>query len=105
MLNNFIYAKQKSLFEEKLANQEVPTRAIVFIEDTKEIWNHGTYFNCSIVAEDSTDELEDVNTTNYVEYVAQHLTEEQKRQTRENIGAVSESYVNSLIVNTLNTSV
>jgi hypothetical protein len=44
MLNNFIYAKLKSLFEEKLAANEVPQEAIVFIEDTKEIWNHGTYF-------------------------------------------------------------
>ena len=44
MLENFIYAKQKSLFEEKLNNGEVLDEAIVFIEDTKEIWNHGTYF-------------------------------------------------------------
>lgn len=47
MLNNFIYAKLKSLFEEKLAANEVPQEAIVFIEDTKEIWNHGTYFDGS----------------------------------------------------------
>lgn len=44
MLENFIYAKQKSLFEEALNNGEVLDEAIVFIEDTKEIWNHGTYF-------------------------------------------------------------
>lgn len=44
MLNNFIYAKKKSLFEEKLNNGEVLNEAIVFIEDTKEIWNRGTYF-------------------------------------------------------------
>ena len=47
MLENFIYAKQKSLFEEKLNNGEVLDEAIVFIEDTKEIWNHGTYFDGS----------------------------------------------------------
>ncbi len=56
MLNNFIYAKLKSLFEEKLTAGEVPLEAIVFIEDTKEIWNHGTYFatpsGSSISAED-----------------------------------------------------
>lgn len=45
MLNNFIYAKQKSLFEEALNNGEVSDESIVFIEDTKEIWNHGTYFD------------------------------------------------------------
>lgn len=49
MLNNFIYAKEKSLFEEKLNNGEVLDEAIVFIEDTKEIWNHETYFDCSSV--------------------------------------------------------
>ncbi len=47
MLNNFIYAEQKSLFEEFLNNGEVLDEAIVFIADTKEIWNHGTYFDCS----------------------------------------------------------
>jgi hypothetical protein len=35
MLNNFIYAQSKAMFEERIA--EVPTEAIVFIEDTKEI--------------------------------------------------------------------
>lgn len=30
------------MFEERIA--EVPNEAIVFIEDTKEIWNHGHYF-------------------------------------------------------------
>ena len=49
MLENFIYAKQKSLFEEALNNGEVLDEAIVFIEDTKEIWNHGTYFDGSTV--------------------------------------------------------
>lgn len=53
MLENFIYAKQKSLFEEALNNGEVLDEAIVFIEDTKEIWNHGTYFDGSTF--DSTD--------------------------------------------------
>ena len=47
MLENFIYAKQKSLFEEASNNGEVLDEAIVFIEDTKEIWNHGTYFGGS----------------------------------------------------------
>lgn len=49
MLENFIYAKRKSLFEEALNNGEVLYEAIVFIEDTKEIWNHGTYFDGSAV--------------------------------------------------------
>ena len=49
MLEKFIYAKEKSLFEEALNNGEVLDEAIVFIEDTKEIWNHGTYFDGSKV--------------------------------------------------------
>jgi hypothetical protein len=44
MLNNFIYAKRKDLFVEKLNAGEVLDEAIVFIEDTNEIWNHGKYF-------------------------------------------------------------
>ena len=44
MLNNFIYAKSKALFEQQLEAGNVLDEAIVFIEDTKEIWNHGNYF-------------------------------------------------------------
>jgi hypothetical protein len=47
MLNNFIYAKKKVAFERALDKGEVLDESIVFIEDTKEIWNHGTYFACS----------------------------------------------------------
>ena len=49
MLNNFIYAKTKDLFVEQLEAGNVLDEAIVFIEDTKEIWNHGTYFDCSTI--------------------------------------------------------
>lgn len=45
MLNNFIYAQSKAMFEERL--HKVPNDAIVFIEDTKEIWTHGHYFDGS----------------------------------------------------------
>lgn len=44
MLENFIYAKKKYLFEDELLKGNILPEAIVFIEDTKEIWNHGTYF-------------------------------------------------------------
>lgn len=44
MLNNFIYAQTKDLFLEQLNAGNILDEAIVFIEDTKEIWNHGTYF-------------------------------------------------------------
>lgn len=44
MLNNFIYAQEKSLFLEQLRAGNILDEAIVFIEDTGEIWNHGTYF-------------------------------------------------------------
>lgn len=44
MLNNFIYAQTKELFLEALGAGNILDEAIVFIEDTKEIWNHGSYF-------------------------------------------------------------
>lgn len=44
MLYNFIYAQVKDLFLEKLNAGEVREDAIVFIEDTSEIWTHGKYF-------------------------------------------------------------
>lgn len=44
MLNNFIYAQTKDLFLEALGAGNVLDEAIVFIEDTREIWNHGHYF-------------------------------------------------------------
>lgn len=47
MLENFIYSKTRALFEAQLTAGNVLDEAIVFIEDTKEIWNHGTYFDCS----------------------------------------------------------
>lgn len=44
MLNNFIYAQTKNLFLEALNAGNILDEAIVFIEDTREIWNHGHYF-------------------------------------------------------------
>ena len=44
MLENFIYAKDKYAFKKELEAGNILDEAIVFIEDTKEIWNHGTYF-------------------------------------------------------------
>ncbi len=64
MLENFIYAKEKSLFEEKLNNGEVLDEAIVFIEDTREIWNHGTYFDGSISIKEKLNKLESTIITN-----------------------------------------
>lgn len=58
MLNNFIYAKTKDLFLEKLNAGEVLDEAIVFIEDTKEIWNHGTYFAGEIIDPEIISEIQ-----------------------------------------------
>lgn len=49
MLENFIYSKKKSSFESALNNEEVLDGAIAFIEDTKQIWTRGTYFDCSAI--------------------------------------------------------
>lgn len=44
MKNKFIYSPTKSLFEKKLAAGQIGEESIVFIENTKEIWNRGHYF-------------------------------------------------------------
>lgn len=44
MLNNFIYAQTKDLFVQDLEAGNVMDEAIAFIEDTREIWNHGSYY-------------------------------------------------------------
>lgn len=53
MLNNFIYAQTKDLFLEQLGAGNILDEAIVFIADTKEIWNHGTYYGGKTVVIDS----------------------------------------------------
>ena len=63
MLNNFIYAKTKTLFEEALNNGEVLDEAIVFIEDTKEIWNHGQYYGSSGNLDEILERLERIEAT------------------------------------------
>ena len=45
MLKNPIYVKTKDLFLDALGTGNIPYDSIVFIEDTKEIWNHGQYFS------------------------------------------------------------
>lgn len=47
MLTNFIYAKTKDLFLEQLGTGNILDEAIVFIEDTKEIWNRGSFYDCA----------------------------------------------------------
>lgn len=50
----------------------------------------------NVSAEDTSDELYDVETNTYLKYVAQALTENQKQQSRNNIGAASTEYVLAL---------
>lgn len=59
MLNNFIYAQTKDLFLEALGAGNILDEAIVFIEDTKEIWNHGHYFGGGASIVDSAPETYD----------------------------------------------
>lgn len=62
MLNNFIYAQTKDLFLDKLNAGEILDEAIVFIEDTKEIWNHGTYFGGGSGSEIDSELLSEIQT-------------------------------------------
>ena len=42
--HNFIYAYSKEAFLRELTAGNILDEAVVFIEDTQEIWNNGTYF-------------------------------------------------------------
>lgn len=44
MLENNIYSESKALFLEELEANNIPEHAVVYIEDTKEIYTHNTYF-------------------------------------------------------------
>lgn len=50
----------------------------------------------NISAENTSNELDDIETNTYLKYVAQALTENQKQQSRNNIGAASTEYVIAL---------
>lgn len=39
-----IHFKEKSVFEEKRANNEILDTSIVFVKDAKEIWTHGQFY-------------------------------------------------------------
>lgn len=71
MLNNFIYAQTKALFLEQLGAGNILDEAIVFIADTKEIWNHGTYFGTSEIDPEVFNEIQtkiaqlETNATNF----------------------------------------
>jgi hypothetical protein len=102
MLNNFIYAKQKLLFEEALNNGEVLDEAIVFIEDTKEIWNHGTYFDGKYVdvsnIEESIQNI--INNKADLEFVNQTFATKSELNSRVFIGTQAEydsAYANNNI--------
>lgn len=42
-----IHFKRKSVFNEKLAKNEILDTSIVFIKDTQEIWTHGQLYKCT----------------------------------------------------------
>ena len=72
-------------------------QSYIWIKDTKQQWTHGQLYDGAnlneagfLAGEETSDQLDDVETNTYVKYVTQTLTDEQKAQTRINIGAVSE---------------
>jgi hypothetical protein len=50
----------------------------------------------NVQAVDTSETIDDVETNTYLKYVAQALTENQKQQSRNNIGAASTEYVLAL---------
>ena len=69
MLNNFIYAKTKDLFLQELNAGNILDEAIVFIENTKEIWNRGHYFGTNEIDPELINNLQ-VDVTNLKNNVA-----------------------------------
>jgi hypothetical protein len=41
----FLYYKTQAAFDSDLENEKITDDSIVFIEDSKKIWTHGTYFS------------------------------------------------------------
>lgn len=97
--NKFIHFKTRAGFDAELERKGIsdPSAAegndfyyyTVFIKDTKEIYTHGQFYNAStdIGVEDDDGTLGDVPTNTYVQYVQQHLTEDEQTVARNNIGA------------------
>lgn len=68
-------------------------QSYVWIKDTKQQWTHGQLYDGTnlneagfLAGEETSDQLDDVETHTYVKYVPQTLTDEQKAQVRANIG-------------------
>lgn len=51
--NNFLCVKNKLMFLDELLSNNVPETTIAFIEDTREIWTHGTFYATIDVANPS----------------------------------------------------
>lgn len=69
-----IHFEKLSDFQARLEAGDIQSRSIVWIKDAKLIWTHGTYY--------------DNSNPEAVLYVAQTLTEDQRKQACGNIGAV-----------------
>lgn len=78
-------------------------QSICYIKDTKQQWTHGQLYDGTnlneagfLAGEETSDQLDDVETHTYVKYVPQTLTDEQKNQVRENLEIPSVDYIISL---------
>lgn len=69
-------------FESRLAAGDILNHSIVWIQDAKKLYTHGTYYDCS--------------TPEAVLYVAQALSDEQKQQACGNIGAIWATATNGI---------
>lgn len=97
MLNNFIYAQEKSLFLEQLEAGNILDEAIVFIEDTKEIWNHGTYFATTEIDPEIFNEIQtrvaelEVNKLDKTEASNTYATKEELSEVDEKVNVNSQN--------------
>lgn len=57
----YIKASTKAKFQERLNSGDISQYSIVFIEDTKEIWTRGSYYNCADTSEEVSRLFDEVN--------------------------------------------
>lgn len=57
MDNNFIYAKNRHYFLDQLGSGNIKDESIVFIADSREIWNHGVFYKCDTSCPDFKDDF------------------------------------------------
>jgi hypothetical protein len=102
---SFIFDNSSKTWNAQVGNAELITNGQLTaaledkqdtIEDLEDIKEGASKGATALQGTETSEELDDVETNTFVKYVVQTLTETQKQQARNNIGAASTEYVLSL---------